>query len=145
MIDRSPKRISIAIAFCAVLFGVPSVHAEEIKPAQTCAATAKPLARLELIFGLASKRGPITNTAFARFLEREVSPRFPDGFSTFEGHGQWRGKDGRISKESSRLLLIWYVRDANSEAKIEAIREAYKKRFRQESELRADARSCVSF
>ncbi len=128
-----------------LLFGIPLAHAEDAKPLPSCAATAKPLARLELIFGLSSKRGPITNAAFARFLEREVSPRFPDGFSSFEGHGQWRGKDGRISKEPSRLLLIWYVPDAASDAKIEAIRTAYKKRFHQESVLRADALSCVSF
>jgi hypothetical protein len=101
--------------------------------------------RLELIFGLSSKQGRISSRAWDAFILHEVGPRFPDGFSVFDGHGQWRNPQGKISKEPSRLLLIWYERDATSDAKIEAIREIYKKRFHQESVLRADEVSCVSF
>jgi hypothetical protein len=43
------------------------------------------------------------------------------------------------------MLLIWFEPDADSDARIEAIRSAYKKQFGQESVLRADAASCVSF
>ncbi len=46
------------------------------------------------------------------FLAKEVTPRFPDGLSLFSGYGQWRNPEGRILKEMSRLLLIWYVPDA---------------------------------
>ncbi len=78
-------------------------------------------------------------------MNHEVTPRFPDGFSVFEGRGQWRDKQGKIGKESSRLLLIWHTPDAGTDAKIEAIRKAFKERFHQESVLRADEASCVSF
>jgi len=101
--------------------------------------------RLELIFGGSSVKGPISARAWTAFLNRDVSPRFPDGFSVFDGYGQWRNKAGIIGREPSQLLLIWYERDATSEARIEAIRDAYKKRFHQESVLRADEVSCVSF
>ena len=43
------------------------------------------------------------------------------------------------------MLVIWYRRAADSEAKIEAIRAAYKARFGQESVMRVDGVSCVSF
>ncbi len=101
--------------------------------------------KVELIFGLGGKTGTISARAWDRFIAREVTPRFPDGLSVFEGYGQWRDRHGAISRERSKLLLIWYVPDAASEAKIEAIRDAYKRRFHQESVLRADEISCVSF
>jgi Protein of unknown function (DUF3574) len=61
------------------------------------------------------------------------------------GYGQWRDAAGRLIKETSRLLLIWYAPEAG-DTRIEAIRTAYKTRFGQESALRADgAPACVSF
>jgi hypothetical protein len=126
---------------------LPLAHADDVGASDLtgCASGAKRMARLELIFGLAGKRGPITQRAWNAFLAREVTPRFPDGFSVFEGYGQWRNRLGAIGKEPSRLLLIWYRPDTTSETRIEAIRAAYKQRFHQESVLRADEVSCVSF
>ena len=43
------------------------------------------------------------------------------------------------------MLLIWYIADAETNAKIEAIRSAYKLRFHQQSVMRVDSSSCVSF
>lgn len=100
------------------------------------------MVRLELVFGLGQG---VSERSFMHFLARQVTPRFPDGLSLFEGYGQWRNGKGRLVKERSRLLLIWHAADADSDAKVEAIRAAYKKRFRQESVLRAESLSCVSF
>jgi hypothetical protein len=141
---------SLAKAFLIqilLLCALPLAHAEDVSipPAQNCALPAKRMDRLELVFGLPGKQGHAASRAWTAFMEREVTPRFPDGLTVFDGSGQWRNKRGTISKESSRLLLIWYERDATSEAKIEAIRAAYKRRFHQESVLRADEISCVSF
>ena len=126
--------------------GLLSAHADDTSPSsapasQECTLPGKRMERLELIFGL----DHVTARAWAAFMDREVTPRFPDGLSIFDGRGQWRNRHGTINKERSRLLLIWYVRDSASEAKIEAIRSAYKRRFRQELVLRADEISCVSF
>ncbi len=70
------------------------------------------MARLELGFGT---RHGVTERAFMAFPAKEVTPRFPDGLSLFSGYGQWRNGKGRIIKEASRLLPIWYVRDAQSD------------------------------
>jgi hypothetical protein len=139
---------TLALLSAALLSAMPLAHAEDASApstTQSCAATAKRMARLELIFGAGGKGGPVGRRAWSNFVDREVTPRFPGGLSIFEGHGQWRDKHGTIGKESSRLLLIWYQPDAASEAKIEAIRTAYKRRFHQDSVLRADEISCVSF
>ncbi len=106
----------------------------------SCAPPDRIMARVELIFG-----GGVAEGRFMAFLAKEVTPRFPDGLSLFSGYGQWRHPDGLLHKETSRLLLIYYSPDAHSSEKIEAIRNAYKKRFRQQAVLRADSFSCVSF
>ena len=105
------------------------------------------MARLELVFGLSRKGAePVTEAEWQEFLDTEVTPRFPDGLTVLTGYGQWRGKDGKVAKEASRILLVWHVPDETTEARIIAIREAWKTRFNQESVLRADdATSCVSF
>jgi hypothetical protein len=103
------------------------------------------MARLELVLGARAPSGVVGPRAWAKFLAREITPRFPDGLSVFEGYGQWRSGSGGVGREPSRLVLIWYAPDALSESKIEAIRAAYKRRFRQDSVLRADSASCVSF
>jgi hypothetical protein len=103
------------------------------------------MSRLELVLGASKPHGIVGPRAWARFLATEVTPRFPEGLTFLEGYGQWRGGSRRITRERSRVLLIWYRPDAESEAKIEAIRAAYKRRFGQTSVMRADGASCVSF
>jgi hypothetical protein len=112
-----------------------------------CRATARPLARLELLFGSARKDlTPISEEDWAAFVAAEITPRFPDGLTVLTGYGQWRDAAGSMIKETSRLLLIWYAPAADSDRSIEAIRAAYKARFGQESVLRADEpAACVSF
>jgi hypothetical protein len=111
-----------------------------------CREPAGSMARLELLFGADRAGGaPVSEAEWSLFLDREVTPRFPDGLTVLDGAGQWRGGNGGIVRERSRLLVIWYRPTANSEADIEAIRAAYRQRFNQESVLRADGVSCVSF
>jgi hypothetical protein len=76
---------------------------------------------------------------------REVTPRFPAGLTVLQGPGQWRGSDGRLAKERSNMLVIWHEPTSRTDADIEAIRSAYKQRFDQESVMRVDSASCVSF
>lgn len=113
--------------------------------AQTCRQPAKEMARLELFFGAGAPRHPFSGKAFSQFLASEVTPRFPQGLSLFDGYGQWLSPQGHVTKERTKILLIYYEPDQGSEAKIEAIRNAYKLRFKQQSVLRADSFSCVQF
>ena len=110
-----------------------------------CAPAAERMARVELFFGAGALPQQTMSRAFARFVAREVTPRFPDGLSLFAGYGQWRDSAGHIIREPTRLLLVYYRPDAAANGKIEAIRAAYKRRFRQQSVLRADTSACVSF
>ena len=78
------------------------------------------------------------------FLARVVTPRFPDGFTSLDGIGQWHGPRG-LARERTHVLVIFYRRDDTSDARIEAIRSAYRRTFAQSSVLRADSSACVGF
>lgn len=102
--------------------------------------------QVELFFGTAVKgHAPVTAQAWRRFLAEDVTPRFPDGLTIFEAHGQWRGAGGGIVQENSHVLVVLYQPGEDSEAKIEAIRSAYAKRFHQDSVMRVESEACVSF
>ena len=114
--------------------------------AAECALPARLMARVELLFGTTLADGqPLAETEWAKFVDEEVTPRFPEGLTELAGRGQWRRPDGVISREPSRVLLMWYSPAPARDADIDAIRAAYKTRFKQLSVMRVDGVDCVSF
>jgi hypothetical protein len=136
-----------ALALVAVALGT-SIAAYRLGNQERglCRAGASSMARLELLFG-SSRKGAadVSQAEWQSFLDAEVTPRFADGLTVLTGYGQWRNDVGTIAKETSKVLVIWHKPAADSEARIEAIRAAYKTRFAQESVMRVDSLSCVSF
>ena len=99
-------------------------------------------ARTELYFGTAKgdNQPPVTDEEFLKFLDAEITPRFPDGLTLLKGDGQFRDSTGEIIKEDSFVLILLYSLEGFSESsrRINAIRERYKQAFQQESVLRVD-------
>jgi hypothetical protein len=74
--------------------------------------------------GLAAAEG-----TWRLFLDEEVTPRFPEGFSVLDAYGQWRDEGGAtIARERSKVLIIVYVDTAARRAGIESLCAAYKQR-----------------
>lgn len=102
--------------------------------------------RTELYFGLLKRDGSVvTEDEWKDFLDKQVTPRFPDGFTVLDGSGQYRDKKGVIAKERSKVLIVLYSKkDRNTGgAKLDEIRAAYVKQFNQESVMRMDIRNSV--
>jgi uncharacterized protein DUF3574 len=111
---------------------------------------AAPFVRTELFFGARKPDGgEVSETEWEAFLDKVITPEFPDGLTVLVGKGQFRGSDGVVIEERSVVLILLYPLRARRESgrKIEKIRAAYKRDFRQESVLRVDAAApvCVSF
>lgn len=157
---RLPRHgIRLESLFSALLLASLSAHASQ-EPVQSAAISTatqvvlpecngwggKPVARTELYFGLAQPDGSIVSTEdFQRFVDREVTPRFPAGLTLLGGNGQYRNANGITVKEGSKLLILLYPYDRDNSGKIESIRAAYSKAFHQEAVLRVDGSSCVSY
>jgi hypothetical protein len=103
--------------------------------------------RTELFFGLSRANGPdITEAQFDGFVDHVISDRFPDGLTVVDGTGKFKNAAGKTIEEPSRLVILLYPPgDPTSSDRIEDIRTRYKKRFDQESVLRVDDETCVSF
>ena len=146
-VSRSRLFSALALSF-ALGAGGAWLVAGGIRPGPDthCAAGGLPMRRVELVFGLSRKgRTDISESDWSAFLDREVTPRFPDGLTVLAGQGQWRNAAGVAIKEPSRLLLVWAKPVTDLEARIDAVREAWKRAHDQESVLRADGWNCVAF
>jgi len=96
----------------------------------------------ELLFG----RSNVSDRNWDRFLADEVTPRFPDGLTVYEAKGQWRNPQTRkISRERSKVVMIAMPPGADTDARLQAVIEAYKTRFKQQSVGLILRPSCVSF
>ncbi len=91
-------------------------------------------------------RARTDTAAWQKFLTENVTPRFPTGFSVFDGYGQWQQRStGRIVQEPSTVIEIAAAREPDTIWKFEEIRADYRQRFNQESVGLVVSESCVSF
>ncbi len=107
----------------------------------------QPVVTERLYFGrnIAQTLG-VTDSAWAVFVADVVSARLPDGFTFWTAEGEWRGADGRSTREPSFVLEVVHpTRSAATEAAIVAIIAEYKRRFRQESVLRVVSSGRASY
>src|SRR5262245_43216723 len=104
--------------------------------------------RDELYFGLnIPSGGVVSDSAWTVFLEREITPRLPEGFTVFESMGYYRNQTtGKTEREPSRVLLVYYREDQPQQARaLTELATLYKQRFNQQSVLRVTARVKASF
>jgi hypothetical protein len=103
----------------------------------------------KLYFGLGPADQPgkgVSEAEWRAFLDREVTPRFPEGLSVVDVYGQWEGKSERGPERlRSKCLIIDYPDTAENRAKIEAIRAAWKQKTGDRSVMRVTEAADVSF
>ncbi len=127
------------LAGCAVPASKPSVST------QTCKVENQ-MQQTTLYYGLTRQGGKlITAQEWQQYVDNDVTPGFRDGLTTFDAQGQWLGSNGKVSKEPSKALMLIHSVDAQTDAKIDTLREIYKARFAQESVMRVDQPVCVQF
>ncbi|HKT29101.1 DUF3574 domain-containing protein [Dyella sp.] len=102
-----------------------------------------------LFFGLGPADHPeqgISEAQWRAFLDKEVTPRFPDGLSVIDVYGQWQGKQETTPERlHSKMLVIYYPDTSDNRSKIDAIRAAWKQRTGDQSVLRVTQPADVSF
>ncbi|MCY4436626.1 MAG: DUF3574 domain-containing protein [Chloroflexi bacterium] len=103
-------------------------------------------AEYQLFFGRSSAGVEVvSDEAWAAFLADTVTPRFPDGLTVVDGAGQWRGSNGAIERERSKVLIILTWPGAEGMRLTDEISQEYETRFDQETVLRVVRTACVSF
>jgi hypothetical protein len=97
-----------------------------------------------LYLGTETPSGHVTPQAWAQFLSETVTPRFPEGLSTWQAAGQWRSASGKIIREPSYVLSLVHPDDARPNEAVQEIIASYKTRFQQEAVLRVTSVVCKS-
>ena len=136
------RALAVLIAALA-LTGCVSV---DVDRALSCRDGLNSATTAELVFGRNIGDAPgVSDADWAAFVDREVTPRFPAGLTVSDAAGQWQGSNDAITREASKVLLLVLTGAPGERDKLEAIRSAYKARFRQESVLLIERPACVGF
>jgi hypothetical protein len=137
-------RAAVSLALAAVLGAcAPSLDAP---PPHACAVGA-PRVVAQLFFGRNAKdRAPVTEAEWQGFVDSVVTPQFPDGFTVLDAQGQWRNpQTGAIVREAAKVIVVAVPRDAPIRARIDAVAQAYKQRFAQQSVGVVLGDACAAF
>jgi hypothetical protein len=88
----------------------------------------------------------VSNAAWSRFVDREITPRFPEGLTVVDASGQWRDtKTGGVVRELSKIVTIVLTDPDKQQASLDAVIAAYKKKFRQQAVAVILRPACISF
>ena len=105
--------------------------------------------RTELYFSVGSidgEDGAVSPARWREFLDKEVTSRFPDGFTVFDAYGQWRDHGAKEPERlSTKVIVILHENNPQNAGNIEAIRLAYKRITGDLSVLRLSQPAEVSF
>ena len=114
--------------------------------ASVCPEGTDQFVEFQLFMGRSGPDGEIVDDeSWETFLAVTVTPRVPDGLTVLDGKGQWRGSDGQVKKERSKLLIILAPPGESIDRSIDEISDEYKRQFNQESVLKVVEDTCVSF
>jgi Protein of unknown function (DUF3574) len=116
----------------------PTVNGEASISGQSLRET---FVRTELYFGTARlDYASVSEAEWRGFLDSVITKRFPEGLTVIRADGQVQDDSGNVNKEKAFLLILLYpLRDwKEANESIEFIRNAYKKKFKQQSVLRVD-------
>lgn len=96
--------------------------------------------------------GEVSAEQWRRFVVKEITPRFSDGFTVLDAAGYWRGPgcepaDVSLSGgcEKTKVLLVQYEPGTGADAKLTAIADAYIDAFNQQAVMRSDSPVCTRF
>ncbi|QWF82438.1 DUF3574 domain-containing protein [Amycolatopsis sp. CA-230715] len=146
--EKSRRTASAAAAALVIGLGggVASASATAQPATEPAAAVGTPSKRTELYFGTEKPTGGVvTPEDFENFVDKEITPAFPDGLTKFTATGQWK-RGAEIVKETTYVVVLFYpLGNRKADGEIEEIRADYKKFFDQDSVARADDTQRVSF
>jgi hypothetical protein len=105
------------------------------QPIECPFAEQKPMLIIRLFFGQdGGAERHVTDGEWRDFLAHIVTPRFPDGFTVYDGAGQWGEQNSpKIVREQTKIMEIATDDTPIHRREIEEISNIYRETFHQQS------------
>jgi hypothetical protein len=139
------RHIGLTIATALIALAIPRISATQETSCPL--AGERPMLVAQLFFGLSVKgRGPVTPKEWRVFVRQNVAPRFPDGFTVYDAHGDWLDPVSHsVVRENSKVMIIAAEDSVETRRKITEVSEFYRKAFHQQSVGVITSRECAAF
>lgn len=133
------------VVLIAAATGVLTLGGCATLDAPACPVGQEPMRTAQLFFGqnIGDKPG-VSDAAFRKFVDEELTPRFPAGLTVLDGGGQWKGSEDKMIREASKIVVLVLPSGGDSR-KLNEARKAYTQRFHQDSVLLITQSACVDF
>lgn len=137
------RRSAFTLLFLSIMVGRSATAGEAACPF----AAQKPMLVVQLFFGQSTQdRRPISEKEWRSFLARAVTPRFPDGFTVYDGYGQWMNPQTHaIAREKTKVVVIATEDTPAIRSRIEELSGIYRARFHQQSVGLITSPGCAAF
>ena len=144
---RTLMAVSLALIFAAGFVAggrwQAPLRAQGFTVTMECGSSAAQI-RTTLYFGLSRPKGAVSELEWQIFVRDEVTKRFPDGLTVWEAEGQWLTPAGSIDREQSKVLLLVHGDTPAARQSVQAVIQAYRSTFEQQSVLWESSRVCVA-
>lgn len=142
---RRPLAFLLALAGLTGCASLPPPRAAAPAPVSPCATGQEHLRTAQLFLSRKITDWPVTEVELRRFIDQEITPRFPAGVTVLDGGGQWRGPEDQLVRDAAKVVMIILPARGDVLGRIDAVRAAYQTQFRQESVLLVTQPACVAF
>lgn len=90
--------------------------------------------------------GAVSDQQWKAFSDSVISPYFPGGYTEWNADGRWKDTETKKTiTEPTKVVTFFGKKTKQRSAAIDSIAQRYLHRFRQQSVLRTDAKSKVTF
>jgi hypothetical protein len=131
-------KLFVACAAVFLVIGCATTTSQRCQPGE------QPAVMDSLYFGTAMPDGEVTPDDWQGFLSDVITPRFPQGLTSWAAAGQWQNGVGELEKEGSHVLHIVHADTPQADRAVREVVAVYKSRFRQEAVLRVRSQACMS-
>jgi uncharacterized protein DUF3574 len=102
--------------------------------------------KTELYFGMSIPGGgSVSPDEWQAFEDTVITKILNNGSTVYDARGKWRNESGQIITENTKVVMALNVMTPDVSAKLDDIRERYKKYYRQESVMRIDSKVEAGF
>jgi hypothetical protein len=147
MPSRSALRAVLSIIACVSLTACTGGGSPRGDTGACLFTTQRPALEIDMYFGRdIPAGGSVTDADWADFVARDVTPRFPGGFTVFDATGQWLSPEShQVVREATKVIqLVQPVRGTLPDA-VRAVAAAYKTRFKQDAVGIVSKATCAAF